>query len=135
MINYKEIKNIDSNKIKDLYDDAGWIAYTEDIPKLMRGIENSKDVITAWEKNELIGLIRTVGDGETILYIQDILVKKNHKRKGIGTQLLNLILDKYTHVRHKVLLTDKTAETKGFYESYGFKQSDSFDLVSFVKFD
>lgn len=102
---------------------------------LLDKIENSKDVITAWEENELIGLIRTVGDGETILYIQDILVKKNHKRKGIGTQLLNVILDKYTHIRHKVLLTDKSEETKGFYESYGFKQSDSFDLVSFVKFD
>ncbi|MCM1989249.1 GNAT family N-acetyltransferase [Oceanirhabdus seepicola] len=135
MINYKEIKNLDSNKIKELYDDAGWISYTEDIPKLMRAIENSKDVITAWEEDELIGLIRIVGDGETILYIQDIIVKKNQKRKGIGTQLLNLILDKYKHIRHKVLLTDNGEETKGFYEAYGFKQSDSFDLVSFIKFD
>ena len=88
-----------------------------------------------WEENELIGLIRTVGDGETILYIQDILVKQNQKRKGIGTELLNQILDKYKHIRHKVLLTDNSEETKGFYESYGFKQSDSFNLVSFVKFD
>jgi len=135
MINYKEIKDIDSNKIKELYDDAGWISYTQDIPKLMRAIENSKDVITAWEEDELIGLIRIVGDGETILYIQDIIVKKNQKRKGIGTQLLNLILDKYKHIRHKVLLTDNGEETKGFYEAYGFKQSDSFDLVSFIKLD
>ncbi|WBW96591.1 GNAT family N-acetyltransferase [Oceanirhabdus sp. W0125-5] len=135
MINYKENKNIDSNKLKELYEDAGWISYTEDIPKLIRAIENSLDVITAWEDNELIGLIRTVGDGETILYIQDILVKKNHKRKGIGTELLNRILDNKKDIRQKVLLTENIEETTKFYEAYGFKKNTSLGLVSFGKFD
>lgn len=100
-----------------LYTDAGWTNYTRDMPKLMRGIENSLDVISAWDGDILIGLIRTIGDGETIIYIQDILVLNVYKRLGIGRQLMKQILDKYLDVRQIILLTDSAIEQKAFYES------------------
>ncbi|HCW74840.1 MAG TPA: GNAT family N-acetyltransferase, partial [Clostridiaceae bacterium] len=66
----------------------------------------------AWEKEELIGLIRTVGDGHTILYIQDILVLNTHRDKGIGSMLLQEVLEKYKHVRQKVLLTEEAKNVR-----------------------
>ncbi len=130
---YNFTKIFSSEKLKHLYSDAGWTSYTRDMPKLMRGIENSLDVISAWDGDILIGLIRTIGDGETIIYIQDILVLKAYKRQGIGRQLMNQILDKYLDVRQIILLTDNTNEQKAFYESMGMKDSSLSDLKTFMK--
>ena len=45
------------------------------------------------------------------------------------------MLDKYRDVNQKVLLTDDTPETRGFYEHNGFVACDKGNLLAFVKFD
>ena len=120
--------------IESLYNDANWNTYTSDLSCLIDAIRNSLLTVTAWDGRKLVGLIRIVGDGVTIIYIQDILVLKSYKRKGIGTYLINIICEEYKTVRQKVLLTDDTPETRGFYESLGFVSCDKGQLVSFVKF-
>ncbi|EOU1920930.1 GNAT family N-acetyltransferase, partial [Clostridium perfringens] len=65
----KDIKSISS-----LYESAGWFDYTEDLGKLEEAFKNSLKIISAWHEEKLIGLIRVVGDGLTIIYIQDIVV-------------------------------------------------------------
>lgn len=127
-------KNIDSEKLMNLYQNVGWSAYTEDLDLLKNAIIKSLDVITAWDDDELVGLIRTIGDGLTILYIQDILVLKEHQKKGIGSILLKEVLDKYKHVRQKVLLTEEAKSVRHFYEKNGFDSCDKGTLVAFAKF-
>ena len=119
--------------IENLYNDANWTIYTNDLPNLIKAIRNSLFIVTAWDKEKLIGLIRVIGDGVTIIYIQDILVFKTYKRKGIGTNLINIVCEEYKAVRQKVLLTNDTPETRGFYESLGFTSCDKGELVSFVR--
>lgn len=63
----KDIKSISS-----LYESAGWFDYTEDLEKLEDAFKNSLKIISAWHEEKLIGLIRVVGDGLTIIYIQDL---------------------------------------------------------------
>lgn len=92
-------------------------------------------VISAWDKDELIGLVRVVGDGLTIIYVQDILVLKSYKRKRIGSKLLQYVLDEYKDVRQKVLLTDEGEETRGFYEANGFFSCDKGQIVAFARSD
>lgn len=132
---YKSKGNIDAPALAALYGDAGWIKYTDDREKLVRAVGNSLLTITAWDGDTLAGLVRAVGDGETILYIQDILVLKAYRRQGIGRELLRRLLDSFSGVRQKVLLTDDTEATRGFYEAMGFTACDSGRLVGFVKFD
>ncbi|WP_312653881.1 GNAT family N-acetyltransferase [Proteiniclasticum sp.] len=129
-----DIRQIDMRKVEKLYNDAGWSAYTEDLDVLESALTHSLDVITAWEDEELIGLIRTVGDGQTILYIQDILIMKSHRDKGIGSMLLQEVLEKYKHVRQKVLLTEEARNVRHFYEKNGFESCDRGTLVAFARF-
>lgn len=121
--------------LKDFYTKAGWFPYTRDIDKLKRAIDYSLCVVTAWYNDELIGLVRAVGDGETILYIQDIIVLKEHRRHGIGTSMLMKLFKKYDGVRQKVLLTDESEDIRAFFEEAGFQSCDQGDLVAFVRFD
>ncbi len=134
-ITFTENSELPRDAVLALYEDAGWAAYTRDPDQLMRAIEGSLLTITAWQGDSLVGLVRAVGDGQTILYIQDILVRKTCKRQGIGRQLLERLLDNFGHVRQKVLLTDDTAETRGFYQAMGFSSCDRGELVAFVKFN
>jgi len=134
-IEYIENTVPDMRSLENLYNDAGFSFYTKDMKKLYSAINKSLFVISAWHNNMLVGLARAVGDEETILYIQDILVLKSYKRKGIGTALTEIIVKKYPRVRQKVLLADDTAEMRSFYESLDFVPCDKGNLVAFVKFD
>ena len=134
-ITYKSVSVLPEPAVNQLYQDAGWSIYVNDMPKLMQAIQGSMGVFTAWDGECLAGLIRLVGDGQTIMYIQDILVLQAYKRKGIGTALLRQALETYSHVRQKVLLTDDSPETRGFYEANGFKSCDKGQVVAFARFD
>jgi ribosomal protein S18 acetylase RimI-like enzyme len=131
MIKYKPlIYNKDA--IIELYLDNEWYAYTNKKRLLFNGIKNSLDVIGAYDEELLVGLIRTVGDANTIIYIQDILVLKKYQRQGIGTNLLTQIIDKYDQVRQIILTTDNTEKTKKFYESLGLISYQKIDAVGFM---
>lgn len=118
---YKLKFSFTENDILRLYDSVGWTEYTKNMEKQIRALNNSLYILTAWDKNKLVGLIRVVGDGETIIYIQDILVLRQYQRQGIGSKLLKTVLNKYNKIRQKVLLTDDTGKTRLFYEANGFE--------------
>ncbi len=131
MIEYKELI-YDEKAILNLYLDNEWIAYTNKKELLFKGIKNSLDLIGAYDNDTLVGLIRTVGDSQTIIYIQDILVLKSHHRKMIGSQLMQMIIDKYPHVRQMCLMTGQSETQKLFYESLGFISYTDGEVVGFI---
>ena len=102
---------------------------------LQRACCQSLDVCSVWQEDTLLGLVRIVGDGLTIIYIQDILVLTAHQNKGIATLLMQHILNKYKNVRQKVLLTEEAPDVRHFYEKNGFISCDQGSLVSFAKLD
>ncbi|WP_283577427.1 GNAT family N-acetyltransferase [Ligilactobacillus aviarius] len=118
----------DKEQILFLYRSVGWTEYTKDSARLFRALKNSLDILTIWNNNELIGLIRAVGDGETILYIQDLLIRPDYQNQGLGSILLQKMGDRYQNVRQKVLITDNTNKTNSFYEKNGFVKSDYLNL-------
>lgn len=118
---------VSDREVLSLYDDAGWRAYTKDPETLMRGINNSTMVITARDTDgTLVGLARVMSDDATICYVQDILVRRDAQRAGIGRALLTQISSTYRHVRQLVLLTDNEPGQRAFYESLGFTEGADF---------
>ncbi|HJB78209.1 MAG TPA: GNAT family N-acetyltransferase [Candidatus Nosocomiicoccus stercorigallinarum] len=132
-ITFSNEKHIDKEQLEKLYNDAEWYAYTNDLELLQQAINESLFVLTAWEDDNLVGLIRVVGDGLTIIYIQDILVLKEYQNQGIATEILQHVLNKYDDVRQKVLLTDEAPNVRHFYEKNGFESCDKGELVAFAK--
>lgn len=131
MIRYTESKKISRDDLKNLYSSVEWFAYTNNMEILEKAINNSLAILTAWNDNQLIGLVRVVGDGCTIIYIQDILVHPDYQNTKVGTNLMMKVLNKYKHVRQKVLLTDEEANVRKFYEKNGFISADQGKLVAF----
>jgi len=133
IIKYKRNTVPNRESLIKLYDDAGWVAYTSQPEKLLAGFKNSLAVYTAFEGNELVGLIRIIGDGNTIIYIQDILVLTKFRNQGIGKNLMKMAVDDFSHVRQMVLLTDDNSNTNGFYTSCGFTPADTTGCRAYLK--
>ncbi|MGM9669921.1 MAG: GNAT family N-acetyltransferase [Faecousia sp.] len=129
----REYKTYHEAEILPLYESVGWTAYTDHPDALRKGFENSMLVLAAYEDGQLMGIIRAVGDGHTIVFVQDILVFPAHQRKGVGTALLQAVLDRYSHVRQIELATDNTEKTIAFYKSMGFRELSEIGCRGFMK--
>lgn len=130
-----EDKQLNKESLKLLYEDVEWFAYTKDLDELADALAHSLYVLSVWDSGELIGLVRVVGDGLTIVYIQDILVLNSRQSQGIASELLRRVLERYCDVRQKVLLTEEAADVRHFYEKNGFQSCDRGNLVAFAKLD
>jgi len=128
-----EYRQYIQEEILPLYESVGWTAYTDHPEVLRKGFENAMLTLAAYAGDELLGILRAVGDGYTIVYVQDILVFPEHQRKGIGSALLQAVLDRYSHVRQIVLATDNTPETIAFYKSMGFREMSEIGCCGFLK--
>ena len=131
MIRYVENPNVTLEEVMPLYEAVGWTNYTQKPEMLEVAYKNSLHIIGAFnDEGKLVGILRAVGDGASILFIQDILVYPEYQ--GIGTKLLQQTLEKYKNVYQIQLATDDSTKTVSFYESNGFTSLTSLNCVSFI---
>lgn len=133
MIRYVENPVITLVDVLPIYEEVGWTNYTKNPEMLEVAYKNTLHVLAAFnEKGILVGVLRAVGDGASILFIQDILVTPEYQHQGIGTKLLQQTLEKYKNVYQIQLATDNSMKTISFYESNGFTSLTSLNCVSFM---
>lgn len=129
----KEYVGYNEGEILNLYQKVGWTNYTDNPTMLENAYRNSLKIYGAYDDEKLIGIIRAVGDGYSIVYIQDILVLPEYQRQGIGKALLEKVLETYKHVYQKTLMTDNTEKTIQFYKSAGFMMDTDMECRAFMK--
>lgn len=133
MIRYVDNPEITLVDVLPIYEAVEWTNYTQNPEMLEVAYKNSLHVLAAFnEKGILVGVLRAVGDGASILFIQDILVTPEYQHQGIGTKLLQQTLEKYKNVYQIQLATDNSMKTISFYESNGFTSLTSLNCVSFM---
>ena len=129
----REYSPYDEAEVLSLYESVGWVAYTRSPQTLRAGFEGSLFILAAYEGDRLVGLLRAVGDGQTVVLLQDILVRPDRQRRGVGTELVRAALVRCSNVRQVQLVTDDRAETRAFYESLGFKSLDQLGCKGFMR--
>lgn len=130
----KEYENYDDQEVSSLYESVGWINYTNNPQMLKNAYENSLKIYAAYLNDKLVGIIRVVGDGFSVVYIQDLLVYPEYQRMGIGTALLQKVSEEYSNVYQLHLLTEDTEKTIQFYKSIGFVMDTDIGCRAFSKF-
>ena len=120
MIEYKITKSFTENEIKELFCSVDW--FSGNFPdKISLAFSNSNRVISAWEKEKLIGIIRGLDDGVWQATIDCLLVHSNYQKRGIASTLLKMLLADYKDFLYVDIITDKNNET--FYTKHGFKET------------
>lgn len=126
------VGSVERDELISLYGSVGWTAYTDDPDALVRAVAASTFVVTARHDGELIGLARGLSDDVSIFYLQDLLVRPEWQRHGVGRALLLECLERFGHVRQKVLITDDEERQHRFYEAVGYREGGSLGLHAFV---
>ncbi len=92
-----------------------------------RALKNNLFDVVAVVNDEVIGMGRLVGDGVMYWYLQEIVVLPEYQGKGIGTAIVNRLLEYITEHTESGNFTSvglTAAEGKdGFYERFGFNKS------------
>ncbi len=66
----------------------------------------------------LLGVARLLDDGGLHAALWDVIVRPDHQRQGIGSQLVRLALDRCRDRRLVALVS--TPAARGFFEAHGF---------------
>lgn len=133
-LDYSENGPIAKGGLIGLYTSVGWSNYTRNPDLLHRAVENSLWKLSVWDGRELVGLARAVGDDASIAYVQDILVRPDRQRNGIGTRLAAAALERFAHVPQIVLITDDEPKTASFYRSVGMTDLGELGVRGFARF-
>ena len=126
------LRSYDEGAALALYAAVGWTNYTQRPEMLRRAFAGSLCTLCAYDGGRIAGLVRAVGDGASVLCVQDLLVLPEYQRRGIGSRMLRELLARDPDVYQTVLLTDDTPEHAAFYEHAGFTNAAQYGGGAYV---
>lgn len=124
MDHYKIIEKLDENQLEELHSlfKKEWWTQHRQLSEIRRLVDNSSVVIGLIndKTGELIGFGRVISDTIYRAFIFDIIAKENYRNNGIGTIVINSILE-HPHVRDvervELYCPDRLVP---YYERFGF---------------
>lgn len=107
----------------DLRTSVEWINLSSEQTQIE--LKNSVLDIVAYDQEKAVGMGRIVGDGAIYCYVQDVVIHPDYQGKGIGSTILNKLIEKMTQNLEgggRMSLGLVSAEGKEyFYRKFGFK--------------
>ena len=109
-----------------LFETTGWnneYFLTKD--ELNQSISDSYYAVSAYEDNKLIGFGRVVSDGVLHAMIYELIVHPDYQGEGIGSNILNMLVDKCLGKNIRDIQLFCARGKKTFYENHGFTARDN----------
>jgi ribosomal protein S18 acetylase RimI-like enzyme len=120
----KSVKSWDVKEIVNLYKSAGWWKERYNSKAINKMIKGSFAFAVAVEpkSNKTIAMGRTISDGISDAYIQDLVVLPEFRKKGIGKSILKFLLDFCLNKKIEWIGLIAEPDQDGFYKSLGFSK-------------
>lgn len=119
-IRYSETRDLTLESVLALYRAQQWSS-AEKPELLLQALLASHSLITAWDDSKLVGLGNAISDGHLVVYYPHLLVLPEFQGRGIGKQLMQLLMARYAGFHQHVLIADGRALE--FYRKCGFKRA------------
>jgi GNAT superfamily N-acetyltransferase len=104
-----------------LFQSTGWNReYRLSPAEVMQGLRNSWYAVAAYEGAVLVGFGRLVSDEVLYAMIYDLIVLPDHQRQGIGTRILDLLLQRCRRAKIRDIQLFCARGKRSFYEKRGF---------------
>ena len=135
MINITKEASVSIDEVLHLYQAVGWTNYTNQPQMLEQSLAHSLAIYVARDGEEIVGLVRLVGDGFSSVFVQDLIVLPSYQRQGIGSDLMKEALGDYKDAYQVQLATEQTEKTLEFYRSLGFETLSTYDCTGMIWVD
>lgn len=117
-ITYTEEKIFTQQQVQKLFLSVGWISgnYPE---RLYKALMHSSTVITAWNGEHLVGLVRVLDDSEMVAYMHYVLVNPDYQGHGIAGTMVEMVKEKYKDYLYIEIMPEESKNAT-FYQRFGF---------------
>ena len=119
---YKVNANLTGIEVAELFKKSGINRPVDQPDRIQKMINNADLIVTAWDNNRLVGIVRSLTDFHYCCYLSDLAVDKDYQNCGIGTQLINRTRAQLTDEVSLILLSAPSAMT--YYPKQGFDKAD-----------
>ena len=119
MITYTKEKRFTQHQVEELFLSVGWVSgeYPE---KLYEALQNSSYVLSAWDEDRLVGLVRGLDDGCMTAYLHYLLVSPDYQGQGIASGLIERVKEHYKDFFYINLMPEESHNAT-FYQRHGFQ--------------
>lgn len=117
-ITYTEEKNFTHQQVANLFLSVRWVVgkYPD---RLHKALINLSRVISAWDGDCLVGLIRVMDDSELVCFINYVPVHPDYHGRVIAGHLLEMVKEAYkSYLYINVMIGE--SKNAPFYEKHGF---------------
>ena len=135
MIKFTKETSISIDDVLHLYQAVGWTNYTNQPQMLEQALSHSLTTYLARDGEEIVGLVRLVGDGFSSVFVQDLIVLPSYQRQGIGSNLMKEALADYKDAYQIQLATEQTEKNLSFYHSLGFETLSTYNCTGMIWVD
>lgn len=118
-IAYTEEKKFTQEEVQQLFLSVGWLS-GQYPGRLHKALKNSSTVLTAWDGNKLVGLVRVLDDSEMVAYMHYVLVNPDYQGQKIARTMIEIIKEKYQDYLYIEIMPEESKNAT-FYEKFGFK--------------
>lgn len=130
-ITYEDVTSAPVKEIVELYEAGGWWredpTWREVIPAMVRG---SFCFLVAREAGgRLVGMGRVISDGVSDAYIQDVVVDRAHRGRGVGREIVRRLTHRCVEAGISWIGLVAEPGTRGFYETLGYRAQPGFELM------
>lgn len=116
-------KSVSPLDVQDLCASVGW---SRREPALIsKALLNSLSVVSAWEKDVMVGFARATGDYVFNATVWDVAVRPSHQKRGIGRLLMVELLHDLDQYGIPLITLYADPGTDGFYKRFGFSTDPS----------
>src|SRR6187397_429643 len=114
-----------------LYDNAGLNRPTADFDRIAKMYANSNLIVTAWDKDKLVGISRSLTDFCYCCYLSDLAVREEYKHSGIGKKLIDLTKEKVG--LHCMLLLLSAPSAMEYYPKAGLEKVENGFIIKRIE--
>ncbi len=123
MITYKVNHSISAEEMASVFLKSGIKRPYDDLKRLQQMIDQAPLLITAWDRDELIGLARSLTDFCYCCYLSDLAVAEAYQKSGVGKTLIDKTKEEIGEQCSLILLSAPTA--MDYYPKIGMEKANN----------
>ena len=120
MIRFSKTKKPKVNDIIKVFNSSLIVRPTNNPNLIKEMFENANIIISAWDKDELVGICRALTDFSYCCYLSDIAVHKDYQFQGIGRKMITKLKKSLNENVSIILLSSPKAME--YYPKVGFEK-------------